>query len=179
MNREIVNMDIKILVMDVDGTLTDGKIYVGTNGELCKAFSVRDGYGIHDILIPTGIIPVVVTGRESSIVKNRCAELGITEIHQNANDKVAVLKKILKDKGLRPHNAAYIGDDLNDLQCMQIISEAGGILGCPCDAAEKVKALSDFVAPHNGGDGAVRDFIEWLMEMNVKGQDKTSKKDTL
>lgn len=146
--------------MDVDGTLTDGKIYMGKNGEFMKAFNIKDGYGIHDIVIPAHINPIVITGRKSSIVENRCNELGITEIHQGVSDKLATLLLIVHDLV----SVAYIGDDINDLKVMLAIKKAGGILGCPADAVDDVKAVSDFIAYHNGGDGAVRDFIDWFME---------------
>jgi len=151
-------MDIRILAMDVDGTLTDGKIYMSNAGELMKAFNIKDGAGIHDILIPAGITPVIITGRTSDIVFNRCKELGITEVHQGVSDKIGKLTDITEDL----KNVAYIGDDINDLPCMESIKKAGGIVGCPADAAEKVKEIADYVANHNGGDGAVRDFIEWI-----------------
>ena len=73
--------------MDVDGTLTDGKIYTGSNGEVMKAFNIKDGYGIHDILIPNGITPVIITGRTSTIVENRCKELGISDLYQGVKTK--------------------------------------------------------------------------------------------
>lgn len=82
---------IKYLVMDVDGTLTDGKVYIGNNGEICKAFCIKDGYGIRNLLIPSGIIPIIITGRESAIVFNRCRELGITRIYQGISDKYSKL----------------------------------------------------------------------------------------
>ena len=74
-------------IMDVDGTLTDGKIYMGSNGEVCKAFNIKDGCGIHDIALPKGLIPIIITGRSSEIVHNRCNEIGISEIYQGINDK--------------------------------------------------------------------------------------------
>lgn len=152
---------IKYLVMDVDGTLTDGKIYMSDTGELIKAFNIKDGCGIHDILIPAGIIPVIITGRTSDIVQNRCKELGITEVYQGVSNKIE--KMITVIGGLDKLNiVAYIGDDINDLSCMKPVKEAGGLVGCPADAVEKVKGIADFIAPHNGGDGAVRDFIEWI-----------------
>ncbi len=156
-------MNIKLLVMDVDGTLTDGKIYMGENGEVCKAFSIKDGYSIHNILIPAGIIPVIITGRQSKIVENRCMELSITEIHQGVNDKVNELRIILQKYGLEMSNVAYIGDDLNDLPCMRAVKDNGGIVGCPADAVKEVKDYSDFVASVGGGEGAVRDFIEAVL----------------
>ena len=149
---------INYLVMDVDGTLTDGRIYMSPSGESMKAFNIKDGYGIHDILIPSGIIPVIITGRTSDIVLNRCKELGITEVFQGIKDKVAKLNDIVGDFS----TVAYIGDDLNDFACMTAVKNAGGVIGCPADAVDKVKDIADYVATHNGCDGAVRDFIEWV-----------------
>ena len=150
---------IKYLVMDVDGTLTDGKIYMGNDGEGMKAFSIKDGCGIHDILIPAGITPVIITGRTSKIVENRCGEIGIKEIHQGISNKIEKLLSITSNLS----EVAYIGDDINDLSCMKPVREAGGKIGCPADAVKKVKELADFISTKNGGDGAVREFIEWLV----------------
>ncbi len=151
---------IKYLVMDVDGTLTDGKIYMSANGELCKAFNIKDGYGIHDIVIPSAIKPVIITGRKSQILENRCAELGIKDCYQGVADKIEVLKSITDDFSA----VAYIGDDLNDILCMKLIKGAGGLIGCPSDAVQDVKDISDYISAKKGGDGAVREFIDWLME---------------
>ena len=151
---------IRYLVMDVDGTLTDGKIYMGNGGEFCKAFNIKDGCGIHDIAVPAGIIPVIITGRKSDIVWNRCRELGIIEVHQGISNKLDKLLSVTSDLS----TAAYIGDDINDLSCMNAVKEAGGIVGCPKDAVKEVLAIADFIAEHNGGDGAVRDFIEWMIQ---------------
>lgn len=149
--------------MDVDGTLTDGKIYMGIDGEVMKAFNIKDGCGIHDILIPAGIIPVIITGRTSKIVKNRCMELEIKEIFQGVSNKTDKLFTITKNLS----QIAYIGDDINDLSCMKLIKEAGGIIGCPADAVQKVRDISDFISLRNGGDGAVREFIEWVISKNL------------
>lgn len=150
---------IKYLVMDVDGTLTDGKIYMGNEDELMKAFNIKDGCGIHDILIPTGITPVIITGRTSKIVENRCKELGVIEIYQGINNKIDKLLEITTDLS----TVAYIGDDINDLSCMKLVKEVGGVVGCPKDAVKKIIDIADYVADHDGGNGAVRDFIEWLV----------------
>ena len=150
---------VKYLVMDVDGTLTDGKIYMGNDGEMMKAFSIKDGCGIHDIAIPSGIVPVIITGRKSKILENRCAEIGITEIYQGVSNKVERLKTITEEL----KDVAYIGDDINDLSAMMIIKENGGIIGCPKDAEVDVTKLANFISSRDGGDGAVREFIEWLV----------------
>lgn len=151
--------NIKYLVMDVDGTLTDGKIYMGNDGEVCKAFNIKDGCGIHDLVMAAGIIPVIITGRTSIILENRCKELGITAIYQGIQNKIEKLKEITENLS----QVAYIGDDINDLSCMIPVKESGGLVGCPKDAAPKIQQLADYVAEHNGGEGAVRDFIEWLL----------------
>lgn len=155
---------IKYLVMDVDGTLTDGKIYMGTNGEALKAFDIKDGYGIHDILPLQSIVPVIITGRCSTIVENRCKELGITEIHQGIKDKAAELTIFCQQHSIQLSECAYIGDDLNDLPCMQLVKEAGGIVGCPVDAVEQVQKIADFKSRFHGGCGAVREYIDWIIK---------------
>lgn len=162
--------NIKFLVMDVDGTLTDGKIYMGDRGEVFKIFDVKDGYGICEILPKHNIIPVIITARKSNILINRCTELGIKELYQGERKKLVRLKSILQiwsskdDKEYTLRNVAYIGDDLLDISCMSLIKEQGGAVGCPIDAVKQVKAISSFVSSRTGGSGAVREFIEWLLE---------------
>ncbi len=154
-------MKIKMLVMDVDGTLTDGKIYFGANGEMMKAFDVRDGYGIIH-LDKHGITPVIITGKSSDIVKNRAAELKIREVHQGIADKQACLTQITEKYGVNFNEIAYIGDDVNDLDCMRLC----GISACPRDALEEVTTEVDYVCSHDGGHGAVREFIGYLIKLN-------------
>lgn len=150
---------IKYLVMDVDGTLTDGKIYMSPSGEAMKAFNIKDGCGIHDILIPHKVIPVIITGRDSQIVLERCKEIGINEIYQGVKNKIETLRELVLDLSY----VAYIGDDINDIPCMKAVKEAGGKIGCPADAVRDVIELADYIANKNGGEGAVREFIEWLV----------------
>lgn len=151
---------IRYLVMDVDGTLTDGKIYMSNSGELMKAFNIKDGCGIHDILIPAGIIPVIITGRTSEIVLNRCNELGINEVYQGVKNKIEKLVSLTDNLS----EIAYIGDDVNDFSCMEIVKVNGGLVGCPSDATKTVKEIADYISCYKGGEGAVRDFIEWILE---------------
>ena len=157
---------IKLLVMDVDGTLTDGKIYMSAQGELFKAFDIKDGCGIQDILPKAGIIPVVITARNSAIVENRCRELSIDHCYQGCRDKAEKLKEIANQVGLSSdengvyHEIAYMGDDIIDIPCMRIC----GVVGCPADAAKEVRKIAAFVAAKSGGNGAVREFIEWITE---------------
>lgn len=160
---------IKFLIMDVDGTLTDGKIYMGENGELFKAFDIKDGCGIKDILPQYGIVPIIITARDSKMLSNRCKELGIVNLHQGIRDKIGKLGEIISVMSAADNteynysNCAYMGDDILDLQCMNPIKQAGGIVGCPADAVKAVSDLADFVSKKNGGNGAVREFIEWII----------------
>lgn len=159
MKNKPLKQEIHFLVMDVDGTLTDGKIYMGNNGEVFKAFDIKDGCGIHDIAINSGITPVIITGRNSDIVLNRCKELGITKVFQGVPDKLCQLRKVTPSLA----EVAYIGDDINDLPCINAVNNEGGITGCPNDASLEVLKAVDYIAKRNGGNGAVREFIEWLV----------------
>ena len=165
---------IRFLVMDVDGTLTDGKIYMGQEGELFKAFDIKDGYGVKCLLPEANIIPVVITARNSKIVENRCREMGVTELHQGKMNKLETLMQVLRTYSELDHteysmtNVAYVGDDLLDLQCMMPIKQAGGLVFCPNDAVDEVKAVADYIASKNAGNGAVREIINKILFEKVK-----------
>ena len=144
--RKMCMNKIKLFVMDVDGTLTDGKIYMGKKGEIMKAFDVKDGYGIAHILPKLGIVPAIITGRESQIVANRAA----AEKYKCNTD-----------------NIAYIGDDLNDLPCIEYCA----LTACPADAYWKVKKAVSYLCKSNGGCGAVREFIDFIEEQYEASSD--------
>jgi len=152
-------MKIKILVMDVDGTLTDGKIYIGSEGEVFKAFNVKDGMGISK-LRANNIIPAIITGRESEILKRRTEELKIEELYQGEENKVEKLKELVERYKCTLSEVAYIGDDENDLGCIEVC----GLTACPADAIDSVKEAADIVCIRNGGNGAVREFIEIILK---------------
>ena len=152
-------MSIKMLVMDVDGTLTDGHIYVGAEGEMMKAFHVQDGYAIAHVLPVKGIVPVIITGRSSKIVERRAAELKISHLHQGISDKLTKLREVAAELGACAEEIAYIGDDLNDLDCIRYC----GLTACPADAVPEVLKAVDYVCSRNGGRGAVREFIDKFM----------------
>ncbi len=162
-------MKPKLFIMDVDGTLTDGKIYMSANGELFKAFDIKDGYGIHDLLPKAGIVPVVITARESAIVTNRCKELGIVHCYQGCRDKVKKLAELAErfvlfaDENGVFQEIAYMGDDIVDIPCMRCC----GIVGCPADAVGEVKEIATFISSKNGGNGAAREFIEWILRKGL------------
>lgn len=162
---------IRFLVMDVDGTLTDGKLYIGNNGEVMKVFDVKDGCGIKDILPQYSIIPIIITARQSEILKIRCKELQIEELYQGERNKLDRLFQVLAKYGeidgvsYEIKDVAYIGDDILDLPCMSSIHKAGGLVGCPADAMEQVLDVADYISTRTGGNGAVREFIEWIIDM--------------
>ena len=156
-------MKTQLLFMDVDGTLTDGKLYIGRWGEMMKAFSVKDGQGITSFRKEFGGRPVILTGRKSKILIKRCRELKICskDVHQGKKDKVSVLKDYANHYPV--DSFAYIGDDINDIPCIEFVRSGGGVTACPCDAVEPVKQVVDYVCRHQGGDGAVRDFLDYLV----------------
>lgn len=145
--------------MDVDGTLTDGKIYMSASGEAFKAFNIKDGYTIYT-LDKIGIIPVIITGRESQIVARRAEELKIHEIYQGISNKLEKLKEVATRYGVTMDEIAYIGDDYNDATCM----EACGFTGCPQDAEEDIKHLVDYVCQANACEGALREFVKQIVK---------------
>ena len=151
---------IKLLALDVDGTLTDGKIYMGNDGEAMKAFCVKDGFAIGEMLPKHDITPIIITGRQSKIVANRARELGIELVFQGVRDKPALLGKIAAEQGLSFAEIAYVGDDLRDYAAMKLC----GFKACPADAAAEIRELCDYVSPFNGGNGAVRDICEIILK---------------
>ncbi|MGL5000589.1 MAG: KdsC family phosphatase [Cetobacterium sp.] len=150
---------IKLIVLDVDGTLTDGKLYISNSGDEMKAFSVKDGLGISQA-ISQGKEIAIITGKISEIVNKRSKELGIKEIHQGIKNKIATLDSILEKHNISYENVAYMGDDLIDLAVMKKCKLAGA----PKDSVEEVLKISDFISTKNGGDGAVREFIEYILK---------------
>lgn len=152
---------IKMLIMDVDGTLTNGEIFLSSDGVEIKQFFSKDGMGIK-LAQQFNITPVIITGRESYCVTKRCQELGITEVYQNVKNKVYVAEEIAEKYELSFDEIAYIGDDLNDLDTMFLCKERG----VPQDGEECVKRIATYICPRKGGYGAVRDFIEYLIELN-------------
>lgn len=165
---------IKFLVMDVDGTLTDGKIYMDDDGEMLKAFNIKDGCGIKEILPQHGIVPVIITARSSKLLVTRCAELAVTELHQGCRDKISILKQVIDKYSEQDGcqytfaHVAYIGDDIMDIQCMKAVGAAGGLAVCPADATKAVQGISNYICLAKCSDGAVREFIEWLVALRTE-----------
>ena len=149
---------IRLLVLDVDGTLTDGSLLIGPDGQEWKRFCVRDGLGIVMWKRAGGMV-AIITGRHSEALTHRARELGIDHVHQSASDKVRALDAVLAATGCAPNESAAIGDDLPDLALFRKV--AFGM--CPSDAAPEVRAAARHVMRSPGGHGAVREAIEILL----------------
>lgn len=150
---------IKILIMDVDGVMTDGRIIINDDGRETKNFDVRDGHGIK-LVQRYGIEVALLTGRQSEVVKHRANELGITEVHQKIFNKKEVFAEILQKNNLSSSQAAFIGDDIIDIP---VLKEAGFSVAV-ADALDIVKKTADYVTKKKGGRGAVREVCEMLLQ---------------
>jgi 3-deoxy-D-manno-octulosonate 8-phosphate phosphatase (KDO 8-P phosphatase) len=150
---------IKMLVLDVDGVMTDGRLFYGPGGQEFMVFHILDGHGIK-MAIRSGLSLAIITGRESEAVAQRARELGILEIHQKAVDKLSVFQGLLARSGLRVSQVACMGDDLLDLP---LLRRAGLAFSVP-DAVEEVRAAAHYVTRRPGGQGAVREAIELLLK---------------
>lgn len=149
---------VKILVLDVDGVMTDGRLYYHDDGTESKAFDVRDGHGIK-MLKQAGIETALISGRNSPMVKKRAADLGITEVVQGVRDKVPVLTEILSRKSLKLEEAAFVGDDIVDLTVMSRV----GFAVVVADASEYLFDIAHYVTLAPGGRGAVREVAELIL----------------
>ncbi len=151
-------MMIRLFVFDVDGTLTDGRIHIGPDGEVFKSFDVKDGYAIAH-LPDRNIKSAIITGRTSKIVAQRSAELHIPYVYQGVSDKKATLISLIEELGMSKDEVCYIGDDLNDYDCMNAV----GHPCCPNDAVDEIRSVCEYISPKNGGRGAVRDIIDHML----------------
>lgn len=149
---------IRLLVLDVDGVMTDGRLYLNGRGEEVKVFDVRDGYGLKRVR-DAGIEVAVVTGRSSAAVERRARELGITEVHQGVGSKGPLLDELLRKRNLEPAAVCCVGDDLPDLPAF----ERAGLAVAVADAAVEVRDAAALITKRRGGRGAVREVCEFLL----------------
>ena len=149
---------IELLVLDVDGVLTDGRLYYGAKGESLKVFHVRDGYGIQR-LARAGIAVAIISGRKSAAVARRARDLGIRHVAQGVDDKLAELKQLLKRRGLSLEQCACVGDDTPDVPVL----DASGLGIAVADAHPDALAAADLVTSRPGGRGAAREVCDWLL----------------
>lgn len=149
---------IRLVVLDVDGVLTDGRLFYGSSGEALKVFHARDGLGLK-LLMRTGIKVSVISGRTSEAVAARCRELGIDHVTQGCEDKVAALDLVLGKLGIPAADALCVVDDTSDLPLMRAVGYAVAV----ADAHPEVRRVADRITTATGGHGAVREVCDWLI----------------
>ena len=151
-------LGMKAAIFDVDGVLTDGSLFIGESGELFKAFNTLDGHGLK-LLAQAGILPLVITGRDSPAVRRRVADLGLVHAAYGAHDKLRAAQELLASLGLAWGEVAVIGDDWPDLP----LFARAGFACAPANAHVEVRALADHVTTARGGAGAAREFCDLLL----------------
>lgn len=162
---------IKLVILDIDGVLTDGKIIYSSSGEELKVFNAKDGFGIKYIGRENGLEFAVITGSSCPSVVKRAEFLNIEHIYTNSFEKEVAYNKIKTELNLSDNEIAYMGDDWFDWPAMRY----AGFKGAPCDASEEIIKRSDFVAKSAGGSGAVREFIEEIVKRNGKYSDAVNR----
>ena len=150
---------IKLLILDVDGVLTDGRIIFDSNGVESKFFNVKDGHGIK-MLQRSGIEVGIISGRESKVVYNRAVELGITQVYQKSLDKMVPYRQMLEATGLSDEQVAFVGDDVIDIPLLKRV----GFAAAPADAVNEVLPFAHLVTKNRGGWGAVREICDLIMK---------------
>ena len=155
--------NIKLLLLDVDGVLTDGKLYYGNSGEELKAFNIQDGLGIK-LLQQGGIQVGIITGRVSTLLQRRADELGINPVIQGREDKLTALRELLENQNLGLHQIAFMGDDLPDLSAINLV----GLGITVANACSTLTAKADWQTLRSGGDGAVREAAEMILKAQGK-----------
>lgn len=160
---------IRLMIFDVDGVLTDGKIVYDDRGVESKMFDVRDGHGIK-LLMRSGVEIAIITARQSRVVEHRAANLGIELVYQGAKDKLKAFDEILDRLKLAPDQAAYMGDDIIDLPVMK----RSGFSATVPDAADEVRERADYVSKKPGGGGAAREVCELILKAQDKWEEALS-----
>ncbi|QXE91529.1 KdsC family phosphatase [Geomonas subterranea] len=161
---------IKLLILDVDGVLTDGRIIFDSNGVESKFFNVKDGHGIK-MLQRSGIEVGIISGRESQVVYNRAVELGIGQVYQKSLDKLVPYRQMLEATGLTDEQVAFMGDDVIDIPLLKRV----GFAAAPADAVQEVLPFAQFVARNRGGWGAVRELCDLILKAQGTWESVTSR----
>lgn len=154
---------ITTFILDVDGVLTDSSVHVTGSGEMLRTMNIRDGYAMK-AAVESGYNVCVISGGSNEGVRIRLQNLGITDIHLAASDKVAVFRDYIAKIGVTPEEVVYMGDDIPDYHVMQLC----GLPACPQDSDPEIKAISKYISHKNGGRGAVREVIEQVMRVQGK-----------
>lgn len=157
-SKQLKNLDIKLLILDVDGVLTNGQVYICDCGHEIKGFSTQDGIGLK-LLLASGIEIAIISGRKSPATKKRLRELNIKHVHLGVSDKIEVFNKLKNKLSVENNNIAYIGDDLPDLLVMQQV----GFSIAVDNAVDAIKDIANYITTKKGGDGAVREACDFIL----------------
>ena len=160
--KTIMN-DITTFIFDVDGVLTDSKVFVTTEGEILRTMNIRDGYAMK-AAVESGYNVCVISGGSNEGVRLRLRNLGVTDIHLGTPDKVETFKEYIELYNINPEQVLYMGDDIPDYHVMKLV----GLPTCPQDATPEIKSISTYISHINGGKGAARDVIEQVMKVQGK-----------
>jgi len=155
---------IRIVATDVDGVLTDAGMYYSESGDELKKFNTRDGMGIK-LLQKEGLVTAIVTQERTKLVARRAEKLTISELHQGVMDKLSVIRDMAERHGVSLDQVAYIGDDVNDLEALKAV----GFSAAPADSLPHVIRSVDYVCCKKGGEGAVRELVEMILDARRKG----------
>jgi len=154
---------IKLLLLDVDGVMTDGRITYSDRGVETKSFDIKDGQGLK-MLMSAGVEVILVTGRKSRIVEYRAKDLGIEKVYQGVTDKKDLCRQLIRKKGLKKQETCCMGDDLPDLDMFM----ETGLRIAVADAVKELREVADFITENEGGRGAVREVCEWILKCQKK-----------
>jgi len=155
-NEKIKKFDFKLLVLDIDGVLTDSGIFISDSDNEMKKFNAKDGYGIIQLVNNNHQVAFLSSGKNTHILNKRAEMLGVQHVYLGTWTKLDKLTKACKEMNISLENIAYIGDDLNDLEVMKAV----GLSACPADAINGIKEISDIILNKKGGQGCVREFID-------------------
>lgn len=164
MNHSLLSFDkflsVKAFIFDVDGVLTDGSVQVNEAGDHLRTFNIKDGYALQ-LAVKSGYFVAAISGGKSEGVRKRLKMLGVQDIFLGVTNKENTYKAYCFNRRIHPDETLYMGDDIPDLRVMNL----SGFPVCPADAAEEIKAVSEYISPKNGGQGCARDVIEKVMKL--------------
>lgn len=161
--------NIKAVVFDVDGVMTDGSLTFDENGVEYKTFNAKDGQGVI-MMNRSGFVTAIITARENGTVRYRFKNLGMTKLYEGCKNKIAALNDFMKEFNLNPEQIAYMGDDLPDICVLKTV----GLPSCPNDAVDEVKKYATYISSKNGGRGAVRELCDFILKASGKYEEITS-----
>lgn len=162
--------NVRLLILDVDGVLTDGRIVIDDRGMESKFFNEKNGHSLK-LLMRAHIQVVLLSGRESEATRHRARELGISKVYQNIHNKIEAYHQIIKENGLGDHQVGYVGDDLVDLP----ILKRAGFSAVVADSVNEIKPFADYITEKEGGKGAVREIIEFILKSQEKWEEITAR----